>query len=73
LVKQLEGAKDAKGASKLEKFLGLSMIEIEKIRGARNKIMHGKPTEVSEHEMSSVIFLLHALYHVTQLDIEFGK
>lgn len=72
LVKATEGARDAGNASKLSGFLTLGAVDVSIIREVRNKLSHGTLTEVSEHEVASVIYLLHALYHTTQLNVTLG-
>jgi hypothetical protein len=72
LVKAIEGARDAGNASKLSGFLTLGVTDMNIIREVRNKLSHGTLTEISEHEVASVIYLLHALYHATQLNVIFG-
>lgn len=62
IVQAINGAIEAREKSRLN-FINISTtVDLENIRQIRNNLMHGTLLDITEHQVSSIIYMLHAAY-----------
>lgn len=65
LVAALEGAASADDKSSLSTMI--KWCDAESLTNLRNKLIHGRMLEISEHETANVVLLLHTVFHAVEL------
>jgi hypothetical protein len=62
IVQAINGAIEAGKNSRLN-FINISKnVDLESIRQIRNNLMHGSLLNITEHQVSSIVYMLHAAY-----------
>jgi len=62
IVQAINGAIEAGKDSRLN-FVAINrVVNLEDIRNTRNKMLHGSLLDVTEHQVSSIVYMLHAAY-----------
>jgi hypothetical protein len=67
MVNAIVGAQSAGDASRISHLLDWEAIDTEKLKTLRNKLLHGTLLDVNEHEVSSLIYLIQAIYHKVEI------
>lgn len=62
IVEAINGAIQAGKDSRLNFVKINKVVNLEDIRNTRNKMLHGSLLDVTEHQVSSIIYMLHAAY-----------